>query len=164
MTKYKVVDNFLPTSSFKEILNITLDGNTDWHLANNVSGVGTEETPDFYFVHKLYEARSPISRLYDLVDENLLSQLDIKALLRVKLNLYPNIGQRYYSERHIDYEFEHTGAIFYLNTCNGPTVLEDGTEIDAVANRILFFDASKPHNSVHATDAKQRFNININYL
>ena len=43
-------------------------------------------------------------------------------------------------------------------------VLEDGTEIESRANRVLLFDPSKPHHSTSCTSDKRRVNININYL
>ena len=44
------------------------------------------------------------------------------------------------------------------------TVLEDGTECESVANRLLLFDATKPHHSTTCTDQKRRVNINVNYM
>ena len=55
-------------------------------------------------------------------------------------------------------------AIFYINTNNGLTVLEDGTEIKSVANRLLLFNASEPHHSTTTSNENRRVNINFNYL
>ena len=66
--------------------------------------------------------------------------------------------------KHIDFDFSHKGAILYINSCNGYTKLEDGTKIDSVANRILFFDPSTPHCSTTTSDTTARFNINFNYF
>ena len=88
-----------------------------------------------------------------------------KSLIRIKANAYPKNGNKIIKHRpHIDNSFEHKGAIFYLNTNNGKTILKDGTEIDSIANRMLLFDSSKSHSSTNCTDAKMRFNININYF
>ena len=46
---------------------------------------------------------------------------------------------------------------------DGGTVI-DGEKFDSVANRILFFDPSKPHHSTSTTDVKRRLNVNINYI
>ena len=42
--------------------------------------------------------------------------------------------------------------------------LDGGQKIRSVANRMLFFDATKLHNSTTCTDEKGRFNINFNYF
>jgi hypothetical protein len=67
-------------------------------------------------------------------------------------------------EMHIDYKYKHNGAIFSINTNNGGTILKDGTKIDSVENRILFFNPSEEHDSENCTDEKTRINININYF
>ena len=54
--------------------------------------------------------------------------------------------------------------MFYLNDNDGVTVLNDGTEVESVANRLLLFDASKPHHSTTCTDADRRVNLNFNYF
>ena len=78
--------------------------------------------------------------------------------------MYPSTPVITHHEPHVDLEYEHKGAIFYINTNNGVTVLEDGTEIESIENRLLLFDSSKKHNSTSCTDAKVRVNINFNYL
>ena len=82
----------------------------------------------------------------------------------MRANLYSNQGKIIEHANHIDYSFKHKGALFSLNTCDGFTVLKDGTKIQSVANRILLFDPSQPHHSSTCTDAKIRCNININYF
>ena len=60
--------------------------------------------------------------------------------------------------------FPHKGFLFYVNTNNGFTILEDGTKVESIANRALFFDSSKSHKSTTCTDEDIRVNININYV
>ena len=88
---------------------------------------------------------------------------DPKTLIRIKGNLYMKTTKIFNHNPHRDYPFKHNGAIFYINSNDGKTVLENGEEIDSVANRLLLFDSSKPHNSTSCTNAKCRINININY-
>ena len=66
--------------------------------------------------------------------------------------------------KHTDYPYSHKGALFYINTNNAPTILEDGTKIEAIENRLLKFDPSFAHNSTHPTDTKTRITINFNYM
>ena len=65
---------------------------------------------------------------------------------------------------HFDLSFPHKGAIFYVNTNDGFTVLEDGTEIKSIENRVLLFDPSTKHHSTTCTDKKVRITINFNYF
>ena len=88
----------------------------------------------------------------------------VKSLLRIKLNFYPHTETLKEHGQHVDYDFSCYGAIFSLNTCDGFTRLNDGTKIDSVENRILFFDPSLKHNSTTTTNSSGRWNINFNFL
>tara|TARA_R100001530_G_C4310353_1_gene152845 strand:+ start:1176 stop:1523 length:348 start_codon:yes stop_codon:yes gene_type:complete len=103
------------------------------------------------------------SPFYSILDP-LFKKLNIKALIRVKANLYSNQGQIIEHDNHVDFSFKHNGAIFSLNTCNGFTALKDNTKIKSLANRLLLFDPSVPHHSSTCTDTKVRCNISINYF
>ena len=96
--------------------------------------------------------------------EPILNKIDHRVLIRCKANMYPSTPVITHHDPHVDLEYEHKGAIFYFNTINGVTVLEDGTEIESIENRLLLFDSSKKHNSTSCTDAKVRVNINFNYF
>ena len=86
------------------------------------------------------------------------------VLIRAKSNLYGRTQELIHHDNHIDMNFEHRGGILYINSNNGFTVLEDGTEIESISNRLLLFDPSKPHHSTSCTDVKRRVNINFNYM
>ena len=105
-------------------------------------------------MHHVFYEKEVNSSLYDMIKNNLLNFLDIKALIRVKANLYPNQNIKKINEMHKDYLYKHKGAIFSIN----------GTKIDSVENRMLFFDPSIEHDSENCTNDKVRINININYF
>jgi len=167
MLKYEVIDNYLNFAEF-EIMKNAIDNddqNFPWFYNRFVDDNKKPSMTDhFYFAHLLLSNNVINSEFYNSVLP-LIDKIAPKALIRVKANAYPKNGNKIIKHRpHTDHPFEHKGAIFYLNTNNGKTILEDGTEIDSVENRILFFDPSKPHSSTSCTDAKMRFNININYF
>ena len=113
----------------------------------------------------MYVDNQSRSKYYDKIVDIFLSKFnDLKALLRIKANFYPHTETLREHLPHTDYEFEHTAAIFSLNTCDGFTRMEDGTKIDSVKNRIVFFDGSTSHNSSTTTSAPVRWNLNFNYL
>ena len=96
--------------------------------------------------------------------EGVLKKIEIKSLIRVKLNSYAKEDKLVEHELHTDYDYSNNGAVLSINTCDGYTKLEDGTKIESVANRMLFFDASKPHCSTNTTNKTRRVNINFNYF
>ena len=114
--------------------------------------------------HLFYHETRPNSDFYTIIYNHLLKNIEIKSLIRVKANFYPNQNIKNLNEMHTDYDFPHKGAIFSINTNNGGTILKDKTKVDSVENRILFFDPSVLHDSENCTDSKARINININYF
>jgi hypothetical protein len=93
----------------------------------------------------------------------ILNHLDCKSVIRIKGNLYPSTPEIEHHDNYIDYEFPHRGAIFYLNTNNGLTVINN-QEVESVENRLLLFDPTVPHHSTTCTDDKCRVNINFNFF
>jgi len=166
---YQVIDNLLPKEEFNLLLNtVTRKNQFNWFYQDSVSTENDQDKSHFYFVHKLYENDSPISNyFYEL--QNIWKALKnnnhtIKTMIRAKVNLYTKTPQIIEHAMHKDFEFEHKGALFSLNSCDGYTLLEDGTKIDSVANRMLIFDASKNHASTSCTNQNVRMNINLNFF
>ena len=170
-SKYKIIDNALPGDYFNKLKNTIMSDSFPWFYCDSVA-YKNEDDGDYYFVHGIYHEQKPWSDFYldfeSLVSGELCSMaskaLNIKSLIRAKVNFYPKTNEIRYHNQHIDEVYKHKGAILYINDNNGFTVLEDGTKIESVSNRILLFDPSKPHNSTTCTDAKCRVNININYF
>jgi hypothetical protein len=165
-TDYKVIDNFFPKDYFNDMeeLFMKVDGSKiPWYYIPQINAEHTDVKTDklFYFEHLLYY-RQPNSELWDFF-QPLWEMLDMKSLIRLKANCYPQNENLIVHPAHADFPYEHKGAIIYINSCDGFTILEDGTKIDSVANRVLFFDPSKLHSSTNCTDQKARFNINCNY-
>ena len=52
-------------------------------------------------------------------------------------------------------------ALFYLNTNNGYTILEDGTKIESIENRLAIFDNTVIHTDCSQTDTEGRLVLNI---
>lgn len=164
MTDYKVIDNFLETEQFLNIKNSILNPNFSWNLTPSVSNLreNLELTNSYYFTHLFYSGFfiDPNCGIFS----DILNQLDVKSIIRIKANLYPSTNDIKYHDQHIDYSYEHCGAIFYLNTNDGFTILSDETKINSVENRILLFDPSELHSSTTCTDDKCRVNVNFNYF
>lgn len=161
-TEYKIIDNAIDDEAFQQIKTTMLGDSFGWIYTDYVSDK-EEKLDNFYFIHLFYKDYQPNSHFFTLLWP-LLNVLKAKSLVRIKGNLYIRTKEREIHPFHTDYKEEHKGAIFYLNTNNGLTILEDGTEIKSIGNRLLLFDSSKPHKSASCTDEKYRTNININYF
>ena len=160
--KHKVIDNFLDKEYFDSLVKLFIGDEMPWYF-QKVVAKGVKEDHIFYMTHMIYKGNTPKSPFYDNLIP-LLEKLEVRALLRIKANFYPNTHVLYEHPTHSDYNFSHTGAILSLNTCDGYTKLKDDTKIDSIANRLLLFDSSEEHRSTTTTNVPARINININYI
>ena len=161
--KYTIKDNFLDPVDFEKIKNFVLGNKFPWFFEDNVAYTGKHNT-HFYWTHGVFRHGSGVVSPLCNILSTFLNKLEAKAFIRIKANLYSRDDKITEHEKHVDYNFKHKGALFSVNTCNGFTMLADGTKIESVENRLLLFDPSLPHHSSTCTDAKVRVNININYF
>lgn len=170
MAKYEIIDNFLGVADFDNIKNIMFN-ELNWHYRHGVSSEDKNDK-DYFFVHLFmdnYLIEQQPSFYYAPVFRPIANTLvrfkkEIKAFMRVKGNLFPSTSTIIEHTKHVDYPFKHNGGLFSLNSCDGYTLLDDGTKIESVANRLLLFDASKKHASTTCTNQNVRVNINFNYM
>jgi hypothetical protein len=163
MAKYKIIDNFLDQENFLNIKNtIISSGIFPWYITENVSG--TERDTDYYFTHIIYKDHSINSDYYTTI-KPIIDKLNVFALRRIKVNFYPSTKEIVKHPYHKDHSTPNTGSIYYINTNNGKTILDDGTEVESIENRLLIFEADVKHRSTTCTDHPiGRFNINFNYF
>tara|TARA_R100000458_G_C8142987_1_gene153421 strand:+ start:139 stop:648 length:510 start_codon:yes stop_codon:yes gene_type:complete len=168
----KVIENFLPQATFDEFQKIILSNKAKFNIITNVDAqpdaIPQEEYWSWYLIHMVYWNDSPYSDWFQPIYNEFIPRLRglkiFKSLMRIKINAFPYTETIHEHNKHVDYTFKHLGAIYYLNTCDGYTKLKDGTKIDSIANRLLIFDASEPHQSTTTTTARLRYNINFNFL
>jgi hypothetical protein len=105
----------------------------------------------------------------------LIQRMQVSSIISIKANLTTraNVDNRH-GLWHVDREMSalppHYGdvvhtAVFYLNTNNGGTELEDGTFVESVRNRCIVFPSKFQHRAVrHTIGDYQRIVVNINYI
>ena len=174
MDNFTVDDNILPNDVFENIrlavlpsykeVNETSIENTKitWTYNPKINNVKDKDWKLFYMFHVPYH-NTILCSSFSLF-EPVLKYLEIRSLIRIKCNLYPNTETIKEHGMHTDYPFPHKSAILYINTCDGYTKFEDGTKIDSVANRMLVFEGETLHTSSSTTDQVVRCNINFNYV
>ena len=173
-SEYKVIDNFLNQDEFLSIQNLMMSPSFPFYY-NAILNYEQQEQPekykyDSYFTHLVYkhdmsvinEGGTRSSYLENFLP--IVQKLGVHSLMRIKANFYPRTEQLKIHAPHKDYHFDHNGALFYINSCDGYTVLEDGTKIESIENRVLIFNAGTLHSSTSCTNSQGRFNINFNYF
>ena len=158
----EVIDNFLPEKLAQSMYDKMIGQDFSWFITLNVAKENVESN-DYYFTHLFYDKHNGInSPWYEKFILPIKEKLNVKEFYRVKGNMYTNQNKFIEHLPHIDYDFEHKGALFCLNTCNGFTNF--GTKkVDSVFNRMILFNPTILHNSTTTTDKVARLNVNFNY-
>ena len=159
----KVIDNFLEPEKFALIKKVLVGHEFPWFYQQLINDSHTKKDKNCYFTHVFFNTTVGFSSFYDVV-KPVVDRLDLKAPIRIKANLYPHTKKIEIHKSHSDTIYPSKAAIFYINTNNGSTILEDGKKIESIENRLLLFDGHKPHQSTSCTNAKVRININFNYF
>jgi len=165
---YKIIDDCIHKDDLKTLTdtlcNYSLDKRTDfpWFYSESIASKHETSNAGVYFYHPFYASFNWCSD-WSFLLEPILQILQPKAIIRIKGNLYPATENIIEHSPHTDYNYSHKGAVFFLNSNNGSTVLSDRTRISSISNRLLLFDPSCPHQSTNCTDKKSRISINFNY-
>ena len=164
---YAVWDNFLPYQEFG-LLKDYLTSGMNWSISVKINSNDVSNS-DFYLSKLVFDNNAVAheqwnKHLYLEPFLNLTSKLHINALVRLKANLYVKGNEPYIHAPHVDYDFYHQGALFYVTACDAPTYMTDGTEIESKENRLLLFNPATPHSSSTPTNAPYRITINMNYF
>ena len=159
----EIIDNFLEKKDFIKIKTLFNENNFNWFLRNNM----TNKDSNIFFNHCFYNFNSIQSPFFNLI-EPIINKLNCAALIQIRANLVPSRETRFESGLHTDYNYENAKtAIFYMDTCNGPTVLVENNqekEVQSVENRMLIFSQKIKHKMISATDINKRVVINFNYF
>ena len=155
-----IFNNFMFNMDQKEGIHNFVNGEEiPWHVVKHNS----KDSNSIRFVHFTYDQQNVTSEWFNILGP-VLRELNPKSLVRIKANLFPKTTEIEEHGYNVDFPFECSTSIFYLNTNNGYTKFEDGTVVESVANRLLTFPTLCKHTSSSCTDVAARVNINFNYF
>ena len=174
----KIIDNVMPQKDFDRVHSQFFDYCSDpvlWAYAPAQVLLKDGSSDESFFFHVIYAQpemsssltdddkafASPLFRLFT----PLMARIGCTTPLRLRANLLINRNKHIHGIEHVDEitdKLDHKTAIFYMNTCNGYTVI-GGTKVESVANRVVIFPANTPHYVISQTNTDRRIVININY-
>ena len=177
---FEIIDNLLTESYLRDLQNYFLSQECEWNYNSTLTNDDSfSKHGSVGFVIKLhwnqmflesYSAmmcRALILSARDKVTEITKTQhLVVRA--RADMTLYN--PEKYVHEIHVDYPYEHTTAIFYLNSSDGNTLLYDRegkellAEVEPVENRLLVFDGLMKHTGHSPAEHKSRVLLNMNFM
>ena len=159
---FEVRKNTISKKKLKNFINKISNNYFPWYLQNVInefdkSGYG-------YFAHSLFLDRKINSPFYELIMPDLIKSLNIKSLIRARLNLYPKTSKTVKHAYHVDYKFKHTSAVYFINTNNGFLFFKNPSKkVKPEANKCVIFNGAHSHSSSSCTDKTNRITLNINY-
>ena len=157
----KIIDNFLPEQASTNINDLLTGENFPWYFNNYKSSATIQELFEYQFIHIFYDKDIVNSDHFNSL-KPLLNKLNCLSLIRIKANLNVRTEKQFLFEKHQDQDFDCKVAIFYLNSNDGYTLINN-KEIKSVKNRMLFFN-NEWHSSSTTTDQPNRIVINFNYF
>ena len=167
----EIIDDFLPQDELDEVKNLVMSDRFPYYIQNAVACETEQKNSwNWYATHTLYVNDFPRSEFcHEICDRFIPRFSNYKSLVRAKVNFYPWTEVLKEHSPHVDRNFDHTAAIFSLNTCDGFTRIYDSSRgsfkrVNSVENRIVFFTGSSSHNSSTTTNAQNRYNLSFNYL
>ena len=160
-----IIDDFLDRDDFLYLANIARE--VHYEIGSKIVE-NSEPNNHILLVHMLYANFAPQTDYFGVFGEKLFSkfheEFSIRAIIRSKINCYPQTTDNVVHHWHNDADFSHKGALFNLNDCNGATEIMGYGKIESKENRLILFDPSVSHRSYSCTDQKFRFNVIINYF
>ena len=177
---FKIIDNFLSVSYLQDLQDYFLTPQCDWHFNPDITDKDTEKSNGaFGFAIRLHwnqmfvENRSGmLCRALILSSQDKVTEVtEVPHLVvraRADMTLYN--PEKHVHEVHTDYSYEHTTAIFYLNTSDGNTLLYDREgkellkEVEPIENRLLIFDGLLQHTGHSPSNHKCRTLVNMNFM
>lgn len=182
---FKVIPNFLPQQEFDSGVGMVRhDPSIPWFWVRGTSDIkrnfDDDHEWDHSFAHTAFEDGKPTSFLGVKCEEILKQACDradlkLKNILRIRFGLITKTPEPVLHGGHVDFKQPHLTALYYLTTCNGPTVfyeekwptenktLTEARRVPAEENKMLIFDGTTYHSSISQTDTKQRIAINFNF-
>jgi len=161
--KYKIYDDYLNNLLFKKIKNVLNSNVFPWYIQSYITGLEKDNNYNYYFAHTFFDNEKINSDYFHLWEE-LILKTKIKKLIRIKANLYNKTENIIEHTKHTDYDFNGKTSIYYINTNNGYTNLDNKINVKSIKNRFLIFNNNIPHNSTTCTDEKYRLTVVINYI
>tara|TARA_B100001564_G_C20621119_1_gene662398 strand:- start:952 stop:1458 length:507 start_codon:yes stop_codon:yes gene_type:complete len=166
---HEIIDDFLPKAVHKKILDVFEGSHFPWYYTKNSTGKAhLDEVSHGQFAHIFFRSQHPqyMHSVHFKLVEPMLEIIKPNILIRIKANsTAPVQGNNKVGDFHLDYSSpKGMVGIYYVNTNDGATVLENGEVIESVENRFVKFSSDIKHAVKRHTNVKNRIVINFNWL
>jgi len=158
---FKIIDNFINMGDLAVLKSVLESNSFPWYF-QKTSVKGSSKELDCHFGHNFYLNDNVSSDHIKLLNP-IIEKLKVNSLIRVKANLTIKSDKQLNTTPHLDQMFDCKVALYYLNTNNGHTTINN-KKVDSVQNRIVIFNSDVKHYSTTCTDKQTRITLNFNYV
>ena len=170
--KVLLFENFMDDNYCDSVLTQVTDHTFPWFWGpvlskeDEFSKISCPDNKNWQFSHRFYHFGESNSSFTYLI-QPLIDRINPDVLFRAKVNMNPNEDVQTTHGFHTDINMPGLTSIFYLNDCNGKTILEiDGERQEILQKKgtLLTFDNRIMHTGTGTTDQKVRCLFVINHF
>lgn len=158
-----IKENFMENEYCDMLYGVLSGHDFPWYVKTHMVHDDVPSTTPF-LSHGIFADFKINSHYWDLFLP-LIEAVGPRSLLKVRVNNFPQWNAVVEHGWHTDFPYHDSKtAIYYVNSNNGATLVENHGSIASVANSLAILDGSAKHTSTSHTDTQYRFTIVINYF
>ena len=172
--KPTVIDNAI-SSGYQDHVESIFDSNFSWYFTPRISDdVSADQNTGFS--HLVFEDTTSYSNHYGALLPIFFEALNKykrglkpEKLIRIRAGMFIQDQTKHPHLPHVDFLYEHTTMLYYVNDSDGPTKLYNADktiivkEIHPKKGRVLFFDGLTYHASSSPKNHPSRIVLNYNF-
>ena len=172
--KPTVIDNVI-SSGYQQYVENIFSMNFSWYFTPRVSD-DVNADPNTGFSHLIFEDTTTYSNHYEALLPVFFEALDKykrglkpEKLIRIRAGMFVQNQTKLPHLPHVDFKYDHTTMLYYVNDSDGPTKLYNADktkvvkEIHPKRGRVVLFDGLTYHASSSPKDHPCRIVINYNF-
>lgn len=167
----KIIDNALSQNDMEEVCRHIQNPNFPWVFNPHVvdekdKNAEVDELYQYQFNHHVHGNMGICTdhHTYNLMSRfiNIFEPIQI---IRIKINLLPRSDKIVRHGLHVDtYVPGALTGVFYLNSNDGETYIENYGTVESIENRFVIFPSNWKHSGTTHTNTKARYVINFNWI
>ena len=158
---YKIIENVLEENEVKNIEDILFSNEFPWYYSKYV----ITDVLNPMFFHIFMKENNITSPYFFKIILPIINKFkkEINIIYRARANCITNPHKKIKLGQHNDHPFDHKVLLFYVNTNNGVTNVNNKVNIPSIRNNVALINGNVPHEIITQTDTDIRLTINITY-
>jgi len=177
--KPTIIDDAI-SPAYQDFVENTFNSNFSWYFTPRITEFNRDDVSvdqNTGFSHLVFENNTTHSNhygvllpiLFEALNNHKTRGLKPEKLIRIRAGMFIQDQTKHPHNPHVDFHYEHTTMLYYVNDSDGPTKLynQDKTkvikEVQPKKGRVLFFDGLTYHASSSPKNHPSRIVLNYNF-